>query len=320
MTNNDDEELPAYSAAPPPGPPPGHQPHPPPAQPAWDDNSAPAYPPPPGLLHEFSSAANATTDEADNAQRWCAAFPLAPPFAMDDATLRSVHAHQHTLIMPPGFNGTVNQTNVNHSIWRVTSNGCKDTLFQTALPAYSHYDDSPMLTERAKTIYFEIGIHSIGKQHSRIGSMLHRHNEVSQDSGIAIGFFAPPYPPFRLPGWQRGSLAVHSDDGRRYVGNDAGGFDFTEPFRAGETIGLGMMFTPLHTKAGPQTRTEVFFTRNGVKAGGWDLLHTDDARESIVGLRGECDIFPAIGVFGNVDVDVNFGEPSWLYRGYTQRT
>ena len=42
----------------------------------------------------------------------------------------------------------------------------------------------------------------------------------AEQSGAALGFVAPPYPPFRLPGWQRGSLAVHSDDGRRYVANE----------------------------------------------------------------------------------------------------
>jgi hypothetical protein len=202
-----------------------------------------------------------------------------------------------------------------------TKSGTKDTLVQTDLPAYAALTESPLLTERARTIYFEVQIHSLGaedRSKSRIGSMLGKHKE-QEEAGVAIGFFAPPYPPFRLPGWQRGSLAVHSDDGRRYVSNAEGGVDFTAPFKAGETIGLGMTFQlpTAYTENAPKTDVVVFFTRDGRKVGGWDLNYDTDAQtEAVVGLQGENDIFPAIGVFGPIDVTINFAESSWLYRGY----
>jgi len=39
-----------------------------------------------------------------------------------------------------------------------------------------------------------------------------------------------------MPGWQRGSLAVHGDDGRKYINDSWGGKDFTSSFKEGETL------------------------------------------------------------------------------------
>ena len=62
------------------------------------------------------------------------------------------------------------------------------------------------------------------------------------ESGIAVGFCAKPYPGWRLPGWERASLGVHGDDGRRFVNDTWGGKDFTTEFRPGESVGIGMIF------------------------------------------------------------------------------
>lgn len=280
----------------------------------------PDYPPPPGLNHNFSSGANATKDEAEQAQLWCNFYPLTQPFPLPQHQLRAVHANDHTLCLPPGFRGTAKLTNQTYHTWRVvTPSGTKDSLIQTALPCYSHFADSPMLSERSKTIYFEICVRSFGAQPEKhkLGGLLHRKGPVVEESGVAIGFFAPPYPAFRLPGWQRGSIGIHSDDGRRYVGNTDGGVDFTTPFNVGETVGLGMTFDAIHSNQGPKMNVEVFFTRDGRKAGGWNLLNdTDSEFESVFGLTGDHDIFPAIGIFGPADVELRFGEESWLYRGW----
>jgi hypothetical protein len=60
----------------------------------------------------------------------------------------------------------------------------------------------------------------------------------------------------------------------------------------------------------------VFFTRNGEMAGGWDGNEEMDERSEggTVGLRGECDLFAAVGVFGGVDFDVFFAEQDWKHR------
>lgn len=172
------------------------------------------------------------------------------------------------------------------------------------------------MTEVPKTIYFEIKILGLG--HTSHYFKQGRQSDI--DSGVAIGFFAPPYPTFRLPGWQRGSLGVHSDDGRRYVADTHGGIDFTDPFGVGDTVGLGMTFRypekpPEYGQAGHQLDVNVFFTRNGKKVDGWDLHEERDRLDQDVsGLEGECDLFPAVGVFGGCDFEIKFHDRDLLYH------
>jgi hypothetical protein len=187
-----------------------------------------------------------------------------------------------------------------------------------------------MVTERTKIIYFEVKIIGIGveglfekkpeKKHGLFSKMKHHELEPqNEEAGVAVGFFAPPYPSFRLPGWQRGSLGVHSDDGRRYVNNTHGGIDFTRPFQSGETVGIGMTFRiprnpPAYGIQGNLLDVNVFFTRNGKKAGEWDLHEEQDQLDQgVQGLEGEYDIFPAVGVFGGCDFEIVFKERDWLY-------
>lgn len=284
----------------------------------------PAYPPPPGLSHDISSGANATHFDSDNAAAWCRAYPLTAPVKLRADQLQAIHSLYHTLLTPPNFQGSLRLLNATSRSWLVESlPGCKDTLVQTALPSYSAIADSPLVTERAKTIYFEVRVIRLGERmphsnRSKLGGIFSHTKDSPEERGVALGFFAPPYPPFRLPGWQRGSLGVHSDDGRRYIGNTDGGVDFTAPFKVGETLGLGITFAlAQYSQTGPNIEAEVFFTRDGRKAGGWSLVReTDAVAESIVGLMGENDLFPSIGVFGPVEVEVNFGERDWLYRGW----
>ena len=141
------------------------------------------------------------------------------------------------------------------------------------------------------------------------------------EAGIAIGYLAPPYPAFRLPGWERASLGVHGDDGRRYVNDNCGGKDFTTSFVAGETVGIGMTFSA--STSGARSRggkggvdVEVFFTREGRKAGGWDLFEERDEEGGggVEGLEGQSDILAAVGFFGRVEFEVRFRRDEWLYR------
>jgi hypothetical protein len=118
---------------------------------------------------------------------------------------------------------------------------------------------------------------------------------------------------------------VHGDDGRRYVNDTFGGSDFTTAFKPGEVVGIGMTFSlprnPPSYDQGQQGKVldiEVFFTRNGVKEKTWDGNEELDERSEggTMGLRGECDLFPAVGVFGGVDFEVRFGAESWLFNPY----
>jgi hypothetical protein len=135
----------------------------------------------------------------------------------------------------------------------------------------------------------------------------------SSEITLALGLCALPYPPFRLPGWHRGSLGVHGDDGNRFVNDDAGGASFVAPFRRGHTYGLGLTWA--------YGRGTVVFTCDGVKVGGWDLCEErdpdtfGDEDEGIVGLEGGHDVCAAIGAFGSVACEVVFDPARWMYRG-----
>jgi len=136
------------------------------------------------------------------------------------------------------------------------------------------------------------------------------------DAGIAIGFLAPPYPSWRLPGWHRASLGVHGDDGRRYVDNSYGGRDFTSAFRPGDVVGIGMTISPPESSHS-QRRVQVFFTRNGKREGGWDLHEERDRDQEegdVRGLEGGNDVHAAVGFFGEVQFEVKFKKEDWAFR------
>ena len=128
-----------------------------------------------------------------------------------------------------------------------------------------------------------------------------------------------------MPGWERGSLAVHSDDGRRYVNDTYGGKDFTSPVKSGDTVGLGLIFSaptdphPPGYGAGSQEgisqNAEVFFTRNGQKDGAWNLHEELDAKadNGVGGLDGTYDLFAAVGVYGGTEFDIKFKRETWLW-------
>lgn len=309
--------------APPPGPPPSHFPQQPP--PSWDP---PPYhdwtvipdtallPPPPSIGYDSSPTANATTEDGDRALAWTNANPLWSPQHIAPTTHAAIQNGQLALLKAPSYVGDLlPQPHAGH--WRCrTHASCRDTSILTNLPMYSVVWDSPLATQRQKTIYFELKVTGVG----RGGSSLEE-----ADAGIAIGFIAPPYPTFRLPGWERASLGVHGDDGRKYVNDPWGGVDFTTAFKPGQTVGIGMTFSvpknPPSYEQSQQGRIldiDVFFTRDGKKEGGWDGNEELDLRSEggNIGLRGECDLFPAVGVFGGVDFDVYFHPSQWLYRPY----
>ncbi|KAF2713526.1 hypothetical protein K504DRAFT_462042 [Pleomassaria siparia CBS 279.74] len=314
--------APSSSYAPPPGPPPSYQ-FPSQPAPSWDP---PPYhdwtvipdtallPPPPSIGYDSSPTANSTMEEGDRAFAWTQANPLWYPQNLDPNTYAAIQNGQLALLKPPTYNGDVMpMRKPGHWKCRTHAN-CQDASILTNLPMYSVLWDSPLRTQRPKTIYFELKVTGIGRGRASL---------EEAEAGIAVGFVAPPYPTFRLPGWQRGGLGVHGDDGRKYVNDTWGGVDFTTAFKPGETVGIGIRFgQPRNPPSYEQTQQgqlldiDVFFTRDGVKEGNWDgNLELDERSEGgTIGLRGECDLFPAIGVFGGVDFEVFFSPEDWKFN------
>lgn len=326
--------------APPPGPPPpSHRQQqrqqetylPPPGPPPPSDNPPPYHdwtvipdtallPPPPPLPQDYSPTNNATYDSAARAHEWCARHPVYTP-SRPSADIHTLARTGHlTLERPPSaITGSKNfiLRQVSPTTWSIrtsTAPAQQDAIILSSIPLYFAAADNPLLTSRPITIYFEIHVQRIS----------------SANSGIAIGFAAKPYPPWRLPGWHRASIGVHGDDGRRFVHDSWGGRDFVDAFKPGDTVGVGIKFST--TPAGPpepdsrsgkakvegigRVKTTAFVTRDGQtnKDWEWDIDEERDERdEGVDGLMGEGDLYPAIGVFGGVEFEVRFGQgQTWV--------
>ncbi|KAI9660735.1 MAG: hypothetical protein M1831_003427 [Alyxoria varia] len=335
------------------------------------ENANADLPPPPSFpgttTHKKSPTSNASYDAATTAHTWCELNPLHPARSFTPAEREAIQAGSVGLAAPPGkdiFKGSVQATRgskAENSFDVQTKRGCGDACLVSKLPVYSALDTAARVARRSSadpassapiaTAYFTLTIRSLP----------YPSGNPSEEAGVSLGFLAPPYPPWRQPGWERASLAVHGDDGRRYVNDTLGGSDFTAPFKIGETIGLGMRFylrstststsastaldsaphslpayqdaahahapapaTPSSANANAATTTitpreynvRPFLTRHrGSLAAGpeqsWDLDEEVDAEVEqpggVVGLRGDRDLYAAVGVFGGaVGVRVGF--------------
>ncbi len=298
--------------APPSGPPPSHQ----------TSSDVPAYhdwtvvpdtallPPPPLLGHESSPASNASLAEADRAHAWCRANVLYQPRLPNNDEYGCSQSGNIRPIQPREFSGSLVSRGI--GVWNgSTRAGNRDACLVSNLPLYFAEVDSPLRTEVTKTIYYEVRVLGLGGRGD------------SDESSLALGFSALPYPTWRMPGWERGSLAVHSDDGRRYVADTWGGKSFTSPIQVGQTVGIGMTFSISHNPPGYNEATfksplavDVFFTREGRREDGWDLHEELDATNDVGvdGLEGNYDLHAAVGVFGPVDFEISFNRTNWLFQ------
>lgn len=308
------------------GSPPGRHTHEPPmvslpAQTQPDDAPPPHHdwtvvpdtallPPPPSLGHEISPTNNASRADADRAHEWCDRHPFIPPHQPTLAQHASVMHGEVGMLRPREFRGHLSMLST--GTWRGnTPSASGDSCIITSSPLYFACADSPWQTELTKTIYFEVKLRPLG------------HGGNAPAGSVALGFCAMPYPTWRLPGWERGSLAVHGDDGRRYVNDTWGGKDFTSAFNPGDTVGLGMSISVPITPPGYETLSQrstpldvdVFFTRNGRVEGGWNLHEELDASRDlgVAGLDGQFDLYGAVGCFGGVEFDCLFNRRDWLW-------
>lgn len=158
-------------------------------------------PPPPAVGFEQPTRNNADEADADRAHAWCQANRLIFPVSPDARHTALVQAGAVSLIRPSEYRGQLQELST--GVWHgrtPSSNG--DCCLLTHLPLYFVHPDSPAHSGRAKTVYFELEILALGK------------GTRADDASVALGFCALPYPPWRLPGWERASLGVHSDVSR----------------------------------------------------------------------------------------------------------
>ncbi|KAE8372565.1 hypothetical protein BDV26DRAFT_273918 [Aspergillus bertholletiae] len=271
------------------------------------------FPPPPALGLLSSGNGNASSDDAERAHEFCDKFPLRLPIKPPATVYTSVQEYDLRPVLPKECHGTF--TVVSKGRWKGSTkarNG--DFLISTSLPLYFPTMDSPFVTKKGKTIYFEVKLLGL-REGPGLGP------PSSDSSGLSIGFIAHPYPYWRSPGWERGSIGVFSDDGCRFVNDSWGGREFTSAFVVGETVGLGMTFyhpgtSNINLKGKvKKCGVGIFFTRNGHLVGGWDLHEeVDEDAGSVEGLEGDFDLYGAIGLFGGVDFEVSFNRAGWLWK------
>jgi hypothetical protein len=258
------------------------------------------FPPPPAIFSGFerSPTSNATEEEAEAGEQWCAQYPIAMPGRLDTEALDALRKNNIRLMQPVGFSGQLDY--INQGRWHVqTVRNAPDRCIISYPPLYSVAEHDPTRTGVPRTIYYEVKV------------LPGQANPPT----VALGFSALPYPSFRMPGWHRGSLAVHADDGHKFINDRWGGKSFTQPFRPGETYGIGMTFKP-SPGGGPKPQVDVFFTRNGVFADGWDLHEETDANEDlpVTGLEGFHDLACSVGTYDETDFEVIFEPSQWLYK------
>ncbi|EAW10871.1 SSH4 family protein [Aspergillus clavatus NRRL 1] len=268
-------------------------------------------PPPPVTGYYASNAGNASTDDAERAHDFCDRVPLYLPEKPPTAAYSCVQRHDLRPVQPQEFYGNLGTTRPGY--WNGSTrdrNG--DCIIITSLPLYFAFEDSPYVTEVRKAVYFEVKL---------LGLRAGPGTGSADASGFSIGFVAQPYPTWRSPGWERGSLGVFSDDGCRFVNDSWGGKEFTTGFHVGETVGLGLNISlpdSMNTALGMRKRVcrvEVFFTRNGQRAGAWDLHEeVDQEAGGVEGLEGDYDLYGAIGLFGGVNFEACFDPAGWLWK------
>ena len=108
---------------------------------------------------------------------------------------------------------------------------------------------------------------------------------------IAIGLATKPYPSFRLPGWNRHSVAYFASDGFKSHNYPFTAASHGPPLNEGDVLGVGYR---------PRTGT-VFFTKNGRKM--------DDAYTGLQRLN----LFPTIGANGPCTCHVNLGQAGFVF-------
>lgn len=115
--------------------------------------------------------------------------------------------------------------------------------------------------------------------------------EKPANTEVAIGLATKPYPSFRLPGWNKYSVAYFATDGFKSHNYPFTASSYGPPLAEGDVLGVGYR---------PRTGT-VFFTRNGRKL-----------EDAYTGLQ-RLNLFPTVGANGPCTVHINLGQAGFVF-------
>lgn len=113
--------------------------------------------------------------------------------------------------------------------------------------------------------------------------------DLPENSLISVGLATRPFPLFRMPGWDKHSVAYISD-GTRRISAPFKARPYAQRYRQGDVVGCGYR---------PRTGY-IFFTLNGKKF--------EEAY-----LPSRFNLFPTIGSRGSSSVHVNFGQAGFVF-------
>ncbi|KAI0079522.1 hypothetical protein K474DRAFT_1659127 [Panus rudis PR-1116 ss-1] len=246
---------------------------------AFNSNDAPPeWTPAPEQSHTTGLYSDATNNDFESAEAFCAANPpdaprLLPSDVVDRIRTEGCRVWDIQWPRSSRFVGNIRRVGEKggdkNVVTVATKRGCKDVCLFSDLPIMAGlYDIQGKLG-----VYFEVQIHRM-------------------DGVIAIGTACRPYPDWRFPGWNRLSAGLHLDDMRKFYEDPDGGRDYTPELtrlNPGDYIGCGYEFSS----------TSIFFTHNGRRL--------PNAFSGAYVPRMDYDVYAAIGVEGACEFDVNFG-------------
>jgi len=115
--------------------------------------------------------------------------------------------------------------------------------------------------------------------------------EKPANTEVAIGLATKPYPSFRLPGWNKYSVAYFATDGFKSHNYPFTASSYGPPLAEGDVLGVGYR---------PRTGS-VFFTRNGRRM-----------EDAYMGLQ-RLNLFPTVGANGPCTVHINLGQAGFVF-------
>lgn len=130
-----------------------------------------------------------------------------------------------------------------------------------------------------------IPMHHDKEFHSMAVRITELRHSLSENNVLALGICAKPYPDYRMPGWHRYSIGLHSDDGHLFRNDSSNGHEYCHPLKKDDEIVINLQ----------KSTGNVFFVVNGQKH---LSVHVKEFQNLQVPL------YFALGFSGQVEVEI----------------